>query len=983
MKRTWTSEELLEHFTLLPDELTAVGNKSGATRLGFAVLFKCFQYEGRFLRSRQEVAPEVVRFLATQVGVDPTLFAQYAWEGRTIEVHRAQIREITKIREFRRTDEEALLTWLCADILPHEHHPERLRELVRAECRTREIDVPDDIATLIETGFASYETQIYAVVVARLTPEMQSRLDALLVSVPVTEGEEEEELPLNLLRLDPGPVGVESALSEIAKLRSLRAIGLPPDLFQGYTPKLVERLRRRIAAESPSHIRQHPQAIRMTLLAALVFQRTQEVTDALVTLLIQIVHRIGKRAEHRVEAAYINDLKRVAGKTRILYRLADAVLEHPDESVREVVFPVVNEQTLRDLVAEYKAQGGAYRQKVQEVMRSSYRHHYRQILPALLEVLDFHSNNTAYQPVVEALAVVREYVSSRVAWYPLEVSPPLEGVVPASWENIVTEKDSMGETRVNRLTYELSVLQTLRDRVRSKEIWVSGAAQFRNPEDDLPRDFDQHRATYYTDLNLPLSADEFVASLKTQLTTALTSFERFMAKKPSDVAIGTKRGKGWITLSPLPKQSEPKHLPRLKTEILRRWGVIGLLDMLKESAMLTGCLDCFQSTGSREALDPELLHKRLLLCMYGMGTNMGLKRMAGIDPRITAEDLRYTRRRYLHKEHMRAAIAQVVNALLRARLESIWGAATSTCASDSKKYHAVDQNLLTQWHARYRGPGVLVYWHVERRSVCIYSQLKSSTSSEVAAMLEGVLRHCTDMTIKHQMTDSHGQSEIGFAFSHLLGFRLLPRLKPIHSQKLALVESGTQDDYPHLKEVFGKPINWEVIAQQYDMMVKYTAALKTGTADADALLRRFTRSNLQHPTYQGLHELGRVIKTIFLCDYLSDVKLRQEIQEALNVIEQWNSVNGFIFSARGGELLSNRPEDQEMAILCLHLIQVSLALINTLLLQEVLAEEKWKQAMKQEDWRGLTPLFYQHVNPYGRFTLDMTERIPLAQTTIA
>jgi TnpA family transposase len=98
----------------------------------------------------------------------------------------------------------------------------------------------------------------------------------------------------------------------------------------------------------------------------------------------------------------------------------------------------------------------------------------------------------------------------------------------------------------------------------------------------------------------------------------------------------------------------------------------------------------------------------------------------------------------------------VVNALLHARLESIWGAATSTCASDSKKFHAVDQNLLTQWHARYRGPGVLVYWHVERHSVCIYSQLKSCTSSEVAAMLEGVLRHCTDMTIKHQMTDSHG-----------------------------------------------------------------------------------------------------------------------------------------------------------------------------------------------------------------------------------
>jgi TnpA family transposase len=110
------------------------------------------------------------------------------------------------------------------------------------------------------------------------------------------------------------------------------------------------------------------------------------------------------------------------------------------------------------------------------------------------------------------------------------------------------------------------------------------------------------------------------------------------------------------------------------------------------------------------------------------------------------------------------------------------------------------------------------------------------------------------------------------------------------------------------------------------------------------LLRRFTRSNLQHPTYQGFCELGRAIKTIFLCEYLSDQRLRQEIQEALNVIEQWNSVNSFIFSARGGELLSNRPEDQEIAVLSLHLIQVSLALINTLMLQEVLAEEKCYEA---------------------------------------
>ncbi len=70
-----------------------------------------------------------------------------------------------------------------------------------------------------------------------------------------------------------------------------------------------------------------------------------------------------------------------------------------------------------------------------------------------------------------------------------------------------------------------------------------------------------------------------------------------------------------------------------------------------------------------------------------------------------------------------------------------------SCASDSKKFGSWDQNLMTEWHIRYGGRGVMIYWHVEKKSTCIYSQLKRCSSSEVAAMIEGVLRHCTDLEI--------------------------------------------------------------------------------------------------------------------------------------------------------------------------------------------------------------------------------------------
>src|SRR6266851_4147292 len=120
----------------------------------------------------------------------------------------------------------------------------------------------------------------------------------------------------------------------------------------------------------------------------------------------------------------------------------------------------------------------------------------------------------------------------------------------------------------------------------------------------------------------------------------------------------------------------------------------------------------------------------------------------------------------------------------------------------------------------------------EGRAVCVYSQLKSCSSSEVAAMMEGVVRHCTDMSVEKNYVDSHGQSEIGFAFSHLLGFQLLPRLKGIGAQKLYRPETGNPDGYSNLQPVLTRPIRWDLIRQQYDETIKYATALRLGTADS-------------------------------------------------------------------------------------------------------------------------------------------------------
>lgn len=113
-----------------------------------------------------------------------------------------------------------------------------------------------------------------------------------------------------------------------------------------------------------------------------------------------------------------------------------------------------------------------------------------------------------------------------------------------------------------------------------------------------------------------------------------------------------------------------------------------------------------------------------------------------------------------------------------------------------------------------------------------------------------------------------------------------------------------------------KTIDGDLIRQQYDQIVKYTTALRSGTG-------------------------------------------------------------------KDGDLTGSDKESQEVSMLALHLLQSALVHVNTLLLQEILSEEKWQKRLTDADRRALSPLFWTHVNPYGRFELDMDSHLEVAATAAA
>jgi TnpA family transposase len=975
-----------EAWMLTMADQTSVMTKHGANRLRFAVLLAFYRTHGRFPRTPEEIDTDAVALVARQLSTELEDRNVLDMASRTWKRHRAEIRSLLGFREATVADAAMLETWSRDQIPTIGVIPDQLVALVEARCRELLIEAPapDRIDRIVRAAIRAHDERFHASVVNRLTAETRKRLEALLrppeeeAAAPAPDPSTQPAPALLLhLRGDPGRPGLAGVQEALSRLKLVREIALPSDLFDNVLPHELERYRQRVSTEAPYELRRHPEAARLTGLAIYVHLRGRTLTDDLIDLLIETIHHIGARAERRVEHELLDDLKRVTGKQNLLFDVAGAALENPDGVVRDVVFPVVGEQTLRDLVREAKATGPAYRTTLRTVIRNSYKGHYRRMVPQILGHLELRSNNEHHRPVLQAIDLVKRYADSKIPVFPAEETVPIDDIVRGLWREAVMEKDGGGRPRVNRITYEICVLEALREKLRCKEIWVVGANRYRNPDDDLPADFETRRTAYYQALNLPPEADQFIAGLQAEMREALRTLDTGLPVNPL-VSIGRKRNiDGWITVTPFDPQPDPVNLTALKADLTTTWPMTSLLDMLKETDLRLNFTSILKSSTAYETMSREVLRPRLLLCLNGLGTNAGFQRMAGLRSGVTARDLTYVRHRYITAESLRQAIAIVTNSTLHARDPAIWGEGTTACASDSKHFGAWDQNLTTQWHVRYGGRGVMIYWHVDKNSLCIHSQLKSPSSSEVASMIEGVVHHCTEMEIDRQYVDSHGQSTVAFAFCQLLGFQLMPRLKAIHIQKLSRPDAGQPDAYPNLKAILTRPIDWELIRQQYDQMVNYVTAVRLGTAETEAILRRFTRSNVQHPTYKAFSELGRAVKTIFLCRYLHSEELRREINEGLNVIEQWNSANDFIFFARRGEMVSNRREDHEISMLALHLLQNCMVYINTLMLQRVLARPQWSGRLTARDIRALTPLIWEHVNPYGRFELDMEARLPI------
>lgn len=818
-KSCYTHEELVEHFLLTPAELQLVFTCRGdANRCGMALLLKALVYLGYVPEKLNSIPGEVRSFIAGQLGLLWDFCEQYPRDSRTRKHHIFLIRQHTGWRFPTAQDKEELELWLRQEAAFQAHTADRLFDYACQRLRDWQVELPaeGELQRIVSAALSGFFQDIHRRIAAAIPPDVRVRMDDLLL-VPesgVVSGFE-------TLKADPGKPGVDNLRGEIGKLQAIRAVGLQAEPFAEVPWKVLQMFKRRATNEKASEMREHPEGVRYALMGCFLHVRALEVTDDVTRMAIELIHRLDVRSEKQIHRQLLADLERVEGKMQILSQVAEVVVEHPDGIVREVIFPRVKEEIFRNLVAEFHISGPRLRLLRQTIMQRKFARHYRRMLPALLETLQFRSDNR-FQPLIEGLAVIRSHLGSHRRYFPETV--PVEGVVTPAWREKVFEEVE-GESRINRQYYELCVLDKLQRALKCKEVWVEGSYAFRNPSEDMPGDWDdeQRRILHYQELGKPLNAQTFVHSLKERLITALAQFNRVLPQLRHLRIFHPKKHeeRGLWVLAKLEPQPEPRSLGLIKEAIDKRYGILDLLDVFVEVDRIVDLTRFFTHSGTKEVRSREELRPLLMLDLFAEGTNTGIRRVANANNQYSYDELLYVRKTYFSPEALRNANGAVVNKLLALRNPRLWGEGASSCASDATKFESWKQNPMTEWRSRYKGYGVMVYWHVETNAVCIYSQLKSFSSSEIAAMIEGLIRHDTEMRVEKNFVDSHGQSEVAFAFCQLLGtVRLMPRLKRIKYERLYLPDKGIADDYPNLAGVFARAIRWDLIEQQYDEMVK-------------------------------------------------------------------------------------------------------------------------------------------------------------------
>jgi len=574
---------------------------------------------------------------------------------------------------------------------------------------------------------------------------------------------------------------------------------------------------------------------------------------------------------------------------------------------------------------------------------------------------------TQNRELIAALVFVQENRPGRGSHLPADVSL---GFASPRWQNWVREKVD-GEFRLNRHRLEICVFTHLSDGLRSGDLFVEGTETYADYRSQLLAwsECQSLLEGYCQAVGLATSAADCVQTLRQRFIELAKRVDAAQSEE-SDLYFDADGKPHLRQLERLPTPEKAEELEKIMLSRLPERHLLELLANVQHWVQYT------RHFGPPSGADPKLKEPlaRYLLAVFGYGCNLGPAQTARHARRLASERvIGRINAQHITTGKLDAAIRDVINEYARFRLPFIWGSGKAAIA-DGTHYELYENNLLGEQHIRYGGYGGIAYHHISDTYVALFSRFIACGVWEAVYILDGLLANQSVLQPDTVHADTQGQSEVVFGLAHLLGIQLMPRMR--NWNKVTMYRPDKTTAFEHIGTWFGHSVNWALIEEQWRELMQVVLSIHKGKVLPSWLLQKLNTDNPKNKLYLAFRELGCVIRSMFLLEYVSNAPMRREIRAATTKIEAYHSFSDWIGFGGDSVLKSRDPVEYEKRLKYKDLIANAIMLQNVVDMTEVL------HTMAQEGHEvtldviaTFSPYLVEHIKRFGEYVID-TETVP-------
>lgn len=954
-------EELVRLARFSPEDMARINERREPhTRLGFAYQLAFIRLHHRLPTMQPlEMVAEILTYVSVQLDVQTTVIQAYQSQRRTIINHQQEIRAYLGLRPFGQTESNMLQVFLFEEAGRLEQTGPLMTQ-AKQFLKEKHILFPadDTLRRLIVKQRQAARDHIFARIAGSLSFEQKANLDALLIAGT------KRLTPFQALKQPPGRPTPSAILRQAERLDLIQATGvLAVDLswLNNNFQRFLTRYARRCSADRMRNLQTEH---RYGVLVCFLRQVYSDTVDHMIEMHGKLMTNVYSRAQEDIDEQVRKQRQLIRSSLTTLHTLGQIILDESidNATLRHALFSQVNKEKLASQMAEVETWlTGKYSHVFNLVLQ---RYAYlRQFAPTLFRHLEFHAEEGAQSGLVEAIQLLRDLNRENKRKLPGDM--PLD-FIPRRLRHLV-EKD--GE--ISKPAWECALLTAVRDELRAGNVYVAQSKRFGRFDDFFMTDskWETQRESFFQRAGLPVKAEEVAGYLTSHLNTA---YDRFLETLPKN-SYASVVEHGWqLSVDPAEKL-DTAGMHRLQT--LQSWFSeqlrdIKLPELLIEVDNELHFTHAFMAPGRQSQREAEQVCA-ILATIMAHGCNVGPYTMAQLTAGISYADIKRITDWQLTEEAQREVLAQIVNAISQLDVTQAWGQGR-TASSDGQRFRLKRRVLQQTYSYRFHDYALEFYSFVADNYAPFYSTVIECTDRDAAFVLDGLLYNESDLALEEHYTDTHGYTEINFAAFAMLGRRFAPRIRGLQHQRIYRIDK--EKAYGPLKPLVDRwdhTIHLDWIEEQWDRMGQFYASLENGHTTASTALKRLAGYSGKNHFYRANRELGRIFKTEYILQYMSDPAVRQRVRRGLLKGEEIHALARQIAYGKQGKISVRDLQAQKNTASCLTLIMACIIYWQAKEFNRVILEgEPEKAGVDLSLLEHISPIGWENIVLYGEYVLN-------------